>query len=89
MPRIIRNLHVEKRFPAIVQPLAQSSSRHGGTRHREQGMEERMEIFREIIDKLLADYKGPEDLIGEQGMDGSSSSCYTSPPTNNSTKSSR
>jgi hypothetical protein len=55
----------------------------------EQGMEERMEIFREIIDKLLADYKGPEDLIGEQGMDGSSSSCYTSAPTNNSTKSSR
>ena len=30
--------------------------------------EERMEIDKELIDKLLADYKGPEDLIGEQGL---------------------
>jgi putative transposase len=27
-----------------------------------------MEIDKELIDKLLADYKGPEDLIGEQGL---------------------
>jgi putative transposase len=27
-----------------------------------------MEIDKEVIDKLLADYKGPEDLIGEQGL---------------------
>ena len=27
-----------------------------------------MEIEKELIDKLLADYKGPEDLIGEQGL---------------------
>jgi putative transposase len=27
-----------------------------------------MEIDRELIDKLLGDYKGPEDLIGEQGL---------------------
>jgi putative transposase len=27
-----------------------------------------MKIDKEIIDKLLADYKGPEDLIGEQGL---------------------
>ena len=27
-----------------------------------------MAIDRELIDKLLADYKGPEDLIGEQGL---------------------
>ena len=25
-----------------------------------------MEIDKELIDKLLADYKGPEDIIGEQ-----------------------
>ena len=25
-------------------------------------------IDKELIDKLLADYKGPEDLIGEQGL---------------------
>src|SRR6188472_3337928 len=31
-------------------------------------MEERMEIDKELIDKLLADYRGPEDLIGEQGL---------------------
>src|SRR5579885_2974245 len=27
-----------------------------------------MEIDKDLIDKLLADYKGPEDLIGEQGL---------------------
>ena len=27
-----------------------------------------MAIDKELIDKLLADYKGPEDLIGEQGL---------------------
>jgi putative transposase len=27
-----------------------------------------MAIEKELIDKLLADYKGPEDLIGEQGL---------------------
>ena len=27
-----------------------------------------MGIDKELIDKLLADYKGPEDLIGEQGL---------------------
>jgi putative transposase len=27
-----------------------------------------MEIDKELLDKLLADYKGPEDLIGEQGL---------------------
>lgn len=27
-----------------------------------------MEIDKELIDKLLAGYKGPEDLIGEQGL---------------------
>jgi putative transposase len=27
-----------------------------------------MKIDKEVIDKLLADYKGPEDLIGEQGL---------------------
>jgi len=27
-----------------------------------------MAIDKEILDKLLADYKGPEDLIGEQGL---------------------
>jgi putative transposase len=27
-----------------------------------------MEMDKELIDKLLADYKGPEDLIGEQGL---------------------
>src|SRR5689334_25005003 len=27
-----------------------------------------MEIDKELIDKLLADYKGPEDLIGEDGL---------------------
>ncbi len=27
-----------------------------------------MPIDKEILDKLLADYKGPEDLIGEQGL---------------------
>jgi putative transposase len=27
-----------------------------------------MEIDKEVIDKLLAGYKGPEDLIGEQGL---------------------
>lgn len=27
-----------------------------------------MEIDKELIDKMLADYKGPEDLIGEQGL---------------------
>jgi putative transposase len=27
-----------------------------------------MEIDKGLIDKLLADYKGPEDLIGEQGL---------------------
>jgi putative transposase len=27
-----------------------------------------MEMDKEVIDKLLADYKGPEDLIGEQGL---------------------
>lgn len=27
-----------------------------------------MEIDQELIDKLLADYKSPEDLIGEQGL---------------------
>ena len=27
-----------------------------------------MAIDKEVIDKLLADYKGPEDLIGEQGL---------------------
>jgi len=27
-----------------------------------------MEINKEILDKLLADYKGPADLIGEQGL---------------------
>ena len=27
-----------------------------------------MEINKELIDKLLADYKNPEDLIGEQGL---------------------
>ena len=27
-----------------------------------------MEINKELIDKLLADYKGPEDLMGEQGL---------------------
>jgi putative transposase len=31
-------------------------------------LEERMGIDKELIDKLLADYKGPEDLIGEQGL---------------------
>jgi putative transposase len=31
-------------------------------------MEEHMAIDKELIDKLLADYKGPEDLIGEQGL---------------------
>jgi hypothetical protein len=30
--------------------------------------EEEMVIDKEIIDRLLADYKGPEDLIGEQGL---------------------
>lgn len=30
--------------------------------------EERMGIDKELVDKLLADYKGPEDLIGEQGL---------------------
>lgn len=30
--------------------------------------EEHMAIDKELIDKLLADYKGPEDLIGEQGL---------------------
>src|ERR1039458_6625341 len=30
--------------------------------------EERMGIDKELIDKLLADYKSPEDLIGEQGL---------------------
>jgi transposase-like protein len=27
-----------------------------------------MAIDKELLDKLLADYKGPEDLIGEQGL---------------------
>lgn len=27
-----------------------------------------MEIDEGLIDKLLADYKNPEDLIGEQGL---------------------
>lgn len=27
-----------------------------------------MAIDKEVLDKLLADYKGPEDLIGEQGL---------------------
>jgi putative transposase len=27
-----------------------------------------MAIDKELIDKLLADYQGPEDLIGEQGL---------------------
>jgi putative transposase len=27
-----------------------------------------MGIDKELIDKLLADYKGPEDLIGEPGL---------------------
>lgn len=27
-----------------------------------------MEIDKDLIDKLLADYKGPEDLIGEKGL---------------------
>lgn len=27
-----------------------------------------MEIDKEVIDRLLADYRGPEDLIGEQGL---------------------
>lgn len=27
-----------------------------------------MGIDKELIDKLLADYKGPENLIGEQGL---------------------
>ena len=27
-----------------------------------------MELDKELIDKLLAGYKGPEDLIGEQGL---------------------
>jgi len=27
-----------------------------------------MGIDKELIDKLLVDYKGPEDLIGEQGL---------------------
>jgi hypothetical protein len=27
-----------------------------------------MEIDKELIDKLLAGYNGPEDLIGEQGL---------------------
>jgi putative transposase len=27
-----------------------------------------MEIEKELLDKLLAGYKGPEDLIGEQGL---------------------
>jgi putative transposase len=27
-----------------------------------------MGIDKEVLDKLLADYKGPEDLIGEQGL---------------------
>jgi putative transposase len=27
-----------------------------------------MEIDRQLVDKLLADYKGPEDLIGELGL---------------------
>jgi putative transposase len=27
-----------------------------------------MELSKELIDQLLADYKGPEDLIGEQGL---------------------
>jgi putative transposase len=27
-----------------------------------------MELDKELIDKLLADYKGPEDLIGERGL---------------------
>ena len=27
-----------------------------------------MEMDKELIDKLLAGYKGPEDLIGEQGL---------------------
>ena len=27
-----------------------------------------MGIDKELIDKLLADYQGPEDLVGEQGL---------------------
>jgi putative transposase len=27
-----------------------------------------MGIDKDLIDKLLGDYKGPEDLIGEQGL---------------------
>ena len=27
-----------------------------------------MALDKELIDKLLADYKGPEDLLGEQGL---------------------
>jgi transposase-like protein len=27
-----------------------------------------MELDKELIDKLLAGYKGPEELIGEQGL---------------------
>jgi hypothetical protein len=30
--------------------------------------EEQMEIDEGLIDKLLADYKNPEDLIGEQDL---------------------
>lgn len=29
---------------------------------------EHMELDNELIDKLLADYQGPEDLVGEQGL---------------------
>jgi hypothetical protein len=27
-----------------------------------------MGIDKEVLDKLIADYKGPDDLIGEQGL---------------------
>ncbi len=33
---------------------------------------------KELIDKLLADYKGPEDLIGEQGLMSAVSRCLRS-----------
>jgi hypothetical protein len=40
-----------------------------------------MGIDKELIDKLLADYKGPEDLIGEQGLLKQLTKAFASPCT--------
>jgi hypothetical protein len=32
------------------------------------GREEQIEIEKKLIDKLLVDYKNPQDLMGEQGL---------------------